>query len=271
MKAHQFHLVNPSIWPMFISFAALFACIGGVFFMHDKDLGKYLLPAGIFFIVFAMFFWWRDVIKEARIDKAHTVPVQTGLRMGMALFILSEIMFFFAFFFSFFYISFLPVDIFSGDWPIKAGIFPPEGIKTLDAWDVPFLNTLILLLSGTTVTWAHYALINKKHNELVRALKYTVLLGILFSCFQIYEYSHALHNNFGFKGNVYGANFYMATGFHGFHVLVGTIFLAVCYFRAKKGHFSEKYHLGFEFAAWYWHFVDAVWLFLFASVYVWGA
>ena len=134
-----------------------------------------------------------------------------------------------------------------------------------------FLNTLILLLSGTTVTWAHHALLNKNQKDLVRALGYTVLLGFIFTLFQAYEYHHALHENFSFSGNIYGANFYMATGFHGFHVIVGTLFLAVCYFRAKKEQFSEKHHLGFEFAAWYWHFVDAVWLFLFAFIYIWGA
>lgn len=270
MKSHPFHLVNPSSLPILSSFIAMFICFSAVLYMHDYNIGKYLLPTTFTLLPLLMFVWWKDVVKEAIKDKAHTDAVRKGLKMGMALFILSEIMFFFAFFFAFFHSSIFPVDIFDGEWPIKAGIWPPEGIKTINAWDVPFMNTLILLLSGTTVTWAHHSLLQKNQKDLVRALGYTIILGILFSGFQAYEYVHALHHNFGFKENIYGANFYMATGFHGFHVIVGTIFLTVCYFRAKKGHFTEKHHLGFEFAAWYWHFVDVVWLFLFATVYIWG-
>ena len=271
MKTHQFHLVNPSAWPILSSFAALFACLGAIFFMHDYSIGNYLLPLGIALVIATMFVWWRDVINEAKHDKAHNSTVQRGLKMGMSLFIISEMMFFFAFFFSFFHSSIFPVDILEGVWPVKEGIWPPESIKTINAWDVPFMNTLILLLSGTTVTWAHYALLNNDKEDLTTALGLTVLLGFIFSGFQIYEYVHALDHNFNFTDSAYGANFYMATGFHGFHVIVGTLFLLVCYFRAKNGSFSKKHHLGFEFAAWYWHFVDAVWLFLFAVVYVWGA
>lgn len=271
MKTHSFHLVNPSILPLLTSLAALSSCFGAVFFMHDVSIGKYLLSTSFILVILLMSIWWKNVIKEARIDKAHTLLVKKGLKIGMALFILSEIMFFFAFFFSFFHTSIFPIDIFDGEWPIKEGIWPPEGIKTLNAWDIPFINTLILLLSGTTVTWAHFSLLQKNQKDLVRALKYTIALGVVFSGFQAYEYIHALHHNFNFTNSVYGANFYMATGFHGFHVIVGTLFLTVCYFRAKKGHFSEKHHLGFEFAAWYWHFVDVVWLFLFSVVYIWGA
>ncbi len=270
MKNHQFHLVDPSPWPLLASLATFLMCLGAVFFMHEMPIGKILLPLGLLFILANMFWWWRDVIKEAKKDKAHTKPVRTGLKLGMLLFIVSEVMFFFAFFFAFFHANFFPVDIFEGDWPIKEGIWPPEGIKTLDPWSIPFLNTLILLLSGTTVTWAHYALLNKQHDDLVRALRYTVILGVIFTGFQAYEYIHALKHYFNFTDNVYGANFYMATGFHGFHVIVGTIFLAICYFRAKNKSFTKDNHLGFEFAAWYWHFVDAVWLFLFAVVYIWG-
>jgi cytochrome c oxidase subunit 3 len=147
------------------------------------------------------------------------------------------------------------------------GVWPPKGIETFDPWHLPLLNTLILLTSGTTVTWAHYALLQNDRKGLKAGLWLTVLLGIVFSFVQAYEYSHAA---FGFKGNIYGATFFMATGFHGFHVIIGTIFLAVCLLRAYRGDFTPKQHLGFEFAAWYWHFVDVVWLFLFASIYVWG-
>ncbi|MDC0857555.1 cytochrome c oxidase subunit 3 [Rickettsiales bacterium] len=270
-KKHDFHLVDPSPWPLFASGSVFMAVIGGVWSMHQEANGQWFLISGIVFTILTAYFWWRDVVKEGRVDKAHTENVKSGLRLGMALFILSEIMFFFAFFFSFFHVSIFPVDILDGVWPIKEGVWPPESIKTLDPWDVPFLNTLILLLSGTTVTWAHYSLINNNKEELVLALGLTVLLGFIFSGFQVYEYIHALHHNFNFTDSVYGANFYMATGFHGFHVLIGTIFLLVCYFRARKSHFSPESHLGFEFAAWYWHFVDVVWLFLFSVVYIWGA
>lgn len=271
MKTHEFHLVNPSPWPILAAFAAFVLCLGGVFFMHEMPIGNIVMPAGLLLVLYSMYVWWRDVVREGAEDKAHTSPVQTGLRMGMALFIVSEIMFFFAFFFAFFHANWFPADILDGVWPLKAGVWPQEQVKTLDPWSVPFLNTLILLLSGTTVTWAHYALLKKNQDQLVRALKYTVILGLIFTAFQAYEYHHALAHNFTFSETTYGSTFYMATGFHGFHVIVGTIFLLVCYFRAKRGQFSEKNHLGFEFAAWYWHFVDAVWLFLFAVVYIFGA
>jgi len=267
-QKHDYHLVDPSPWPLVGSGAACLSFFGAVSFMHDANYGIWLLYAGVSLILLTMYLWWRDVVKEAKADKAHTDNVKKGLRLGMALFILSEIMFFFAFFFSFFHASVFPVDILSGEWPIEAGIWPPKGIKTLDPWDLPFLNTLILLLSGTTLTWAHYALIKKNQKDLVLALSLTVFLGVIFTCFQMYEYGHALQHNFNFTDSVYGANFYMATGFHGFHVFVGTMFLAVCLLRAKKGHFTPEAHLGFEFAAWYWHFVDVVWLGLFIFVYI---
>jgi cytochrome c oxidase subunit 3 len=239
--------------------------------MHGSNFGKYSMIAGATILIYTIYQWWKDVVKEGAIDKAHTNPVRHGLRIGMSFFILSEVMFFFGFFFAFFHASIFPVDVLSGEWSLKAGVWPPENIRTLDAWSLPFLNTLILLLSGTSVTWAHYSLLNKNQKDLARALGVTVLLGLTFTGLQAYEYYHALEHNFGFKDGIYASNFYMATGFHGFHVIIGTIFLAVCYFRAKKGHFSEKHHLGFEFAAWYWHFVDVVWLFLFSFIYIWGA
>jgi len=148
------------------------------------------------------------------------------------------------------------------------GHWPPKGVEVLDPWHLPLLNTLILLTSGTTVTWAHHALLHDDRSGLKKGLILTVILGAVFSAVQVYEYAHA---PFAFKGSIYGATFFMATGFHGFHVLVGTIFLLVCLFRAMAGHFKPNHHLGFEFAAWYWHFVDVVWLFLFACIYVWAS
>jgi cytochrome c oxidase subunit 3 len=212
--------------------------------------------------------WWRDVVKEGLVDKAHTKVVRQGLRFGMALFILSEVMFFFAFFYSFFHAKIYPAPLLDGVWALKEGIWPPEGIKAFDPWELPFINTLILLLSGTTVTWAHHAVQSKgRQKEVVLALALTVVLGASFTCLQAFEYHHAA---FGFKQGIFAANFYMATGFHGMHVIIGTLFLGVCWFRARKGQFSPEGHLGLEFAAWYWHFVDVVWLFLFAFVYIWG-
>jgi len=186
----------------------------------------------------------------------------------MILFIASEVMFFVAWFWAYFNASLFPADpVHATREALFGGVWPPKDIQTFDPWHLPLFNTLILLTSGTTVTWAHHALLEGDRKGLKYGLIVTVALGILFSCVQAFEYSHAA---FAFKGNVYGATFFMATGFHGFHVLVGTIFLIVCLFRAYAGHFTPKQHLGFEFAAWYWHFVDVVWLFLFVTIYVWG-
>lgn len=266
---HQFHLVDPSPWPASMCFALLFLTSGAVMLFHGFFLWPVIFPIGVIGVIAVMFLWWKDVIKEGRTDHAHTAIVRKGLSMGMLLFILTEIMFFFAFFWSFFKASLFPEPILDGVWPSAAGVWPPSNIQTIDSWNIPFLNTLILLLSGTTVTWAHYSLLENNRKDMVRGLLFTVLLGILFSGLQIFEYFHA---TFKFKDGIYPSNFYMATGFHGFHVFVGTVFLAVCLFRARAGHFDKgNGHLGFEFAAWYWHFVDVVWLFLFTFVYVWGS
>jgi cytochrome c oxidase subunit 3 len=194
--------------------------------------------------------------------------VQISHRYGMILFIASEVMFFVAWFWAFFNSSLFPGDpVHATRDALFGGVWPPKGIEAFDPWHLPLLNTLLLLTSGTTVTWAHHALLENDRKGLKYGLILTILLGATFTCVQAYEYSHAL---FGFAGNVYGATFFMATGFHGFHVLVGTIFLIVCLLRANAGHFTPTQHLGFEFAAWYWHFVDVVWLFLFICIYVWG-
>ena len=152
---------------------------------------------------------------------------------------------------------------------VMPGAWPPEGIETFDPWHLPLINTLILLCSGCAATWAHHALVDENDRQQMKwGLWLAIALGLLFTTFQAYEYSHA---HFGFSGNIYGANFFMATGFHGFHVIIGTIFLAVCLLRVYLGHFTQDQHVGFEAAAWYWHFVDVVWLFLFAAVYIWGS
>jgi cytochrome c oxidase subunit III len=254
---HPYHLVDPSPWPLLGSLAAGILATGAVLFMHGY--GWELMALGFVGVLAIMFVWWRDVIHEAVVGGYHNPVVQIGLRFGMALFIASEVMFFAAFFWAFFSSALFPNEATGGVWP-------PKGIHPFNPWEFPFLNTLILLASGTTVTWAHHALLEGDRKGLIQGLTVTVLLGLSFTGFQAYEYAHAA---FGFSGNIYGATFFMATGFHGFHVLVGTIFLTVCLIRAYAGHFTPTQHLGFEFAAWYWHFVDVVWLFLFICIYVW--
>ncbi|SLN33282.1 cytochrome c oxidase subunit 3 [Oceanibacterium hippocampi] len=256
---HDYHLVDPSPWPVVGSITAFMTAIGLVMYMHD--MGSWLLIVGTIGILYTMFVWWRDVVREGEFQGFHTPVVQLGLRYGMVLFIASEVMFFAAWFWAYFNASLFPTEAMGGVWP-------PEGIETFDPWHLPFLNTLILLTSGTTVTWAHHALQHGDRKGLVNGLILTVILGALFTCVQAYEYSHAA---FGFTDGIYASTFYMATGFHGFHVLVGTIFLLVCLVRAMKGQFKPDHHFGFEAAAWYWHFVDVVWLFLFCCIYWWGA
>ncbi|QMW22636.1 cytochrome c oxidase subunit 3 [Sandaracinobacteroides saxicola] len=261
-KTHDFHILPPSAWPIMGAFTAMALTGGGALWMHGSVAGKWISILGLIGVLATMIFWWSDVRREANAGD-HTPVVQLHHRYGMILFIASEVMFFVAWFWAFFSAALYPH---AGD--AVGGVWPPKGIEALDPFVYPLLNTLILLLSGTTITWAHHALIHGDRDGLKQGLWLTIILGVLFSCLQAYEYSHA---EFGFSGNIYGATFFMATGFHGFHVIVGTIFLAVCLMRAYAGDFSPKRHFGFEAAAWYWHFVDVVWLFLFLSIYIWGS
>jgi len=271
MKA-PYHLVEPSGWPIIGAFATLVLTFGLIATLHPtifgtgmepmlKTLGPWKLIAGFALVLFTMAGWWRDVIKEANTPGLHSAVVKLGLRYGMFLFIASEVMFFLAFFWSFFHFALYPEHTETAMWP-------PKGVITFNAWGLPFLNTVVLLTSGCTVTWAHHALIENNRSGLIWGLTLTVLLGIAFTTLQAFEYSHA---PFSFKDGVYPSVFFMATGFHGFHVIVGTIFLAVCLGRSIKGDFTPDTHFGFEAAAWYWHFVDVVWLFLFMAIYWWGA
>ncbi|MGK2741488.1 cytochrome c oxidase subunit 3 [Tepidicaulis sp. LMO-SS28] len=264
-KHHDYHLVDPSPWPFVGSVAAFVLAIGAVMYMHGET--PWVMIAGFAGVIYTMIGWWRDVIKEAQ-QGDHTSVVQLHLRYGMIMFIASEVMFFVAWFWAYFDASLFTNDAVQyARVEATGGVWPPTGIEAFDPWHLPLINTLILLLSGTTVTWAHHALQHGDRDGLKWGLVCTVLLGMLFTALQAYEYSHAA---FGFSGSIYGATFFMATGFHGFHVIIGTIFLAVCLGRALAGHFTPQHHFGFEAAAWYWHFVDVVWLFLFASIYVWG-
>ena len=265
-KKHDYHLVNPSPWPFFGSLSAFILAVGAVLYFHDS--GPWVMLIGLMGVLYTMVSWWRDVIIEAN-SGDHTPVVQLHHRYGMILFIASEVMFFVAWFWAYFDASLYPGEAIQySRTELTGGHWPPEGIETFDPWHLPLINTLILLTSGTTVTWAHHALLEDNREELKWGLILTVGLGALFTVFQVYEYQHAA---FGFSGHIYGATFFMATGFHGFHVIVGTIFLLVCLLRALNGGFTPKQHFGFEAAAWYWHFVDVVWLFLFVVIYIIGA
>ncbi|MCW2308197.1 cytochrome c oxidase subunit 3 [Rhodobium gokarnense] len=278
-KNHDYHLVDPSPWPFTGAVGAFVMAVGAIAMMKwnlgeelvlfGADLtGWGIFAIGLSIILYTMFGWWRDTVREGRAGD-HTPVVQLHLRYGMILFIASEVMFFLAWFWAYFDAALFPGEAIQySRTELTGGTWPPEGIHTFDPWHLPLFNTIILLLSGTTVTWAHHALLHNDRKGLKLGLLSTVLLGLLFSCVQAYEYAHAA---FDFSGNIYGATFFMATGFHGFHVIVGTIFLTVCLIRALKGHFTPEAHFGFEAAAWYWHFVDVVWLFLFICIYVWGA
>jgi cytochrome c oxidase subunit 3 len=264
-KPHPYHLVRPSIWPLIGALFAGLLAMGGIMFMHKVSFGGIAVGykgiiLGLLGVLAVMFFWWKDIIFETIHEQVHNKITEIGLRFGMALFIMSEVMFFVAFFWAFFSAAFFPMEGIGFVWP-------PKTIEIIDPFHLPFLMTMILLLSGCTVTWAHHAILEGKNKEAVQALGITWGLGLFFLCFQVYEYAHA---HFGFTDTIYASAFFMATGFHGFHVFVGTIFLIVCWVRAKKGHFTPERHFGFEAAAWYWHFVDVVWLFLFIAIYWWG-
>jgi cytochrome c oxidase subunit 3 len=260
-KNHQYHILEPSPWPLMGAFSALALTGGIILWMHEYVAGPWVTALGLLAVLATMLFWWVDVIREAHAGD-HTPIVQLHLRYGMILFIASEVMFFVAWFLAYFNASLFPSTVES-----VGGVWPPAGLVVLNPFGWPLVNTLILLCSGTTVTWAHHALIHGDRDGLKKGLWCTIGLGLLFTTIQAYEYSSA---PFPFAGSIYGSTFFMATGFHGFHVIVGTIFLSVCLLRVYKGHFTPRQHFGFEAAAWYWHFVDVVWLFLFISIYVWG-
>jgi cytochrome c oxidase subunit 3 len=263
--SHPYHLVNPSPWPLVGSISAFVLAIGTIWWMHGASFW-WTVP-GLLGVLYTMFVWWRDVINEGRAGD-HSAVVQLGFRYGMILFIASEVMFFVAWFWAFFSAALnLDGGVEIARAEFTGGTWPPQGIEVFDPWHLPLLNTLILLTSGTTVTWAHHALLHNDRKGMIWGLVLTIVLGLIFTAVQAYEYLHA---PFSFAGNIYGATFFMATGFHGFHVIVGTIFLIVCLVRAVKGHFTPENHFGFEAAAWYWHFVDVVWIFLFFSIYIWG-
>lgn len=260
IQRHPFHLVDQSPWPFVTSVAALSLTTGFVLYMQCYQLGSYFFAFGFISLTFAAFIWWRDVVREATFQGHHTKAVQVGLRYGVILFIVSEVMFFFAFFWAFFAASLSPhIEI--------GGIWPPPGIAVLSPWEIPLLNTIILLLSGATCTWAHAAMIAGDRQNALLGLGLTIFLGAIFTGLQALEYFEA---EFSISDGIYGSVFFMATGFHGFHVGIGSIFLFVCLLRLLNHHFTKEHHFGFEAACFYWHFVDVVWLFLFVAIYWWG-
>lgn len=259
-QKHPFHLVDPSPWPFVASLSAFSMAIGAVLYFHTFKLGKFILTLSFLLVLIIMFVWWRDVIRESTYEGHHTGMVQKGLRFGVLFFITSEVFFFFAFFWAFFNSSLAPT--------IEIGsIWPPKGIYVLNPWNIPFLNTLILLFSGCTITWCHHAIVSNLRKQALLSLFLTIILAIIFTSFQVYEYKLA---DFRLSDGIYGSTFYMATGFHGFHVFVGTIALLSCFIRLFNFQLTKEHHFGFESSAWYWHFVDVVWLFLFVSIYWWG-
>jgi cytochrome c oxidase subunit 3 len=262
MKQYQpFHLVDVSPWPLMVSIGSLMLTSGLVMWMHAYTGGSIVALTGLVLILMVLINWWQDVVREGTFEGRYTTLVQRGLRMGMVLFIISEVFFFLAFFWAFFHSSLTP--------NIELGsIWPPKGITPLNPWEVPLLNTVLLLSSGVTATWAHHGLISGNRKFVITGLILTVVLGLIFTSLQVLEYIEA---PFTMSDGIYGSTFYGATGLHGLHVIIGTIFLLVGLIRVIQYHFTRHVHLGLETSMWYWHFVDVVWIFLFLSIYYWGS
>lgn len=255
---HPFHIISPRPWPLLRGLLRL-NLIGGFILIIRK---KYILPVRISLplLILATSAWWRDVARERRFQGYHDQKVINGLRIGIILFIVSEVLFFVSFFWIFFHRSLAPnMEI--------GNIWPPIGISAISPFQIPLLNTTILLSSGVSVTWSHHALLYDNNQEIKKRLKFTIFLGIYFTLLQGWEYWDA---SFSFSDSVFGSSFFLATGFHGLHVLVGTLFLGISFLRFKINIFSKIHHLGFEISIWYWHFVDVVWLFLYSFLYWWA-
>lgn len=255
---HPYHLVDYSPWPLTGAIGVLTLVTGIIKWFHNFNIN--LLILGYIITILTIYQWWRDICREGTLQGKHTILVSKGLRWGIILFIISEVFFFISFFWAFFHSRLSP--------NIEIGIiWPPISIVPFNPFQIPLLNTIILITSGITVTWAHHALIENNFTQTTQGLFITVILGIYFTILQAYEYIEA---PFTIADRIYGSTFFIATGFHGLHVIIGTIFLLICLIRHINNHFSRNHHFGFEAAAWYWHFVDVVWLFLYISIYWWG-
>lgn len=255
---HSFHIVEKSPWPLLVGGAVLSLVIGiiKIFIFIEFNI----LLISFFLLLLIAFIWWRDVVRERTFQGYHSRIVVRGLILGIILFIVREVFFFISFFWAFFHSRLSPT--------IELGVvWPPTGVYPFNPFQVPLLNTVILLSSGVRITWCHQAILSQQNNNRKYSLIVTWILGLYFLSLQWFEYRIA---TFNISDSVYGSRFYMATGFHGFHVIVGTLLLIVIWIRIVKYHFSNSHHFGFEAAAWYWHFVDVVWLFLFSVVYWWG-
>ena len=259
MAKHPFHLVSPSPWPLVASISALFLVCGLVLSWSNRGLSLFNL--GVFIIFVTCYLWWANVIHESTLLGCHTQRVQFGLRLGIGLFIVSEIFFFLGFFWAYLHCSLSPNVELGSCWP-------PLGLQSLNAFHIPLLNTVVLLSSGATVTWSHYSLKYGATGTCFISLGLTVALGVFFTLLQGIEYHIC---SFCISDSAYGSCFYLATGFHGLHVIIGTLFLTLCLLRITLNHFTPTRHLGFEFACWYWHFVDVVWIMLYLIIYIWGA
>ena len=289
VRPHGYYLPAPSPWPIAVSFSALVMLAGAVIWMKTSQggvfglQGPWVFALGAAGLLASVFAWFRVIVIESVYKHEYTPVVQLAMRYGMMLFIASEVMFFVAWFWAYFGVSLFPADVQNLPGGLQTGVVGRDQIlggkwppipdaplfqHTFDPWGLPLVNTLILLTSATTLTWAHQSLIAGNRKGLIWGLVLTIVLGVTFTLCQAYEYSHA---GFTFGGHIYGSTFFMATGFHGAHVIIGTTFLTVILFQTLAGHFTPNRHFGFEAASWYWHFVDVVWLFLFASIYVWGA
>nr|YP_010586191.1 cytochrome c oxidase subunit III [Goera fissa]UZZ43953.1 cytochrome c oxidase subunit III [Goera fissa] len=256
---HPFHLVTQSPWPLFGALSTMTLMSGLIMWFHSFSMNLMIL--GLLMTLMIMYQWWRDIVRESSYQGCHTLKVNLNMRWGMILFIISEIFFFLAFFWAFFHNNLNPNFNMGSNWP-------PQGIHPFNPFQIPLLNTIVLLTSGITVTWAHHSMMENNSSQTKISLFITIFLGVFFTSLQAYEYMEA---PFSISDSIYSTCFFMATGFHGLHVIIGTAFLLVCFLRHLNNQFSMNHHFGFEAAAWYWHFVDVVWLFLYTIMYWWSS
>lgn len=258
---HPFHLVSPSPWPLYTSISLFTLTVNAALSMHLFNNSYIMFYVSFFLVVASMSLWFRDIISEGTYLGNHTLAVQKGLNLGVILFIVSEAMFFLAIFWAFFHSALTPTIELGSQWP-------PMGIEPVNPFELPLLNTAILLSSGATITYAHHSLIKGDRKGSLYGSIFTVLLALIFTFFQGIEYSVS---SFTISDGAFGTCFFFATGFHGFHVIIGTIFLSVALWRIYAYHLTDHHHLGYEGGILYWHFVDVVWLFLYVSMYYWGS
>lgn len=261
-QAHAFHLVSPSLWPIMTSITLLTITTSAALSMHNfNNIAYIVLFPAIIVLILTAGLWFRDIVTEATYLGCHTLAVQRGLNLGVALFIVSEALFFLGIFWAFFHSSLSPVIELGACWP-------PKGIDSINPFELPLLNTILLLASGFTVTYGHHCIIAGNRIGSLNGVLITIIIALLFTVCQVIEY---IQSSFTFTDSSYGSTFYFATAFHGIHVIIGTIFIAVGLWRILSYQFTESHHLGLEASILYWHFVDIVWLFLFISIYYWGS